>query len=70
MTNYEKYFGTIGIAAESIAGANDFEKAWYHWANNAGALICSLTPSRGNGKTKSQTEAFQAFLEADVKEQS
>lgn len=52
MTNYEKFFGKIGIAAESIAGANDFGKAWNHWANNDSALICAITPARGNGKTK------------------
>ena len=70
MTNHEKYFATPECAAESIASANDFGKAWNHWANNDGALICAITPTRGNGKTKRQAEAFQAFLEADVKEES
>ena len=70
MTNYEKYFSTSSAASESIAGANDFGKAWNHWAENDGALICSITPSRGNGKTKHQAEAFKAFLEADVKEEA
>lgn len=70
MTNYDKYFGTSECAAESIAGANDFLKDWYYWADNNGALICSLTPSCGNGKTKRQAEAFQAFLGAEAKEES
>ena len=70
MTNYKKYFSTPESAAKSIAGANDFAKCWNHWADNDGALICSLTPARGNGKTKWQADAFQAFLEADVKEEA
>ena len=70
MTNYEKYFGTPETAADSIAGANNFAEAWDEWTENDGALICAITPSRGNNKTKRQAEAFRAFLEADAKGQS
>lgn len=65
MTNYERYFGTPEKAAESIANANGFNKAFNKWADGDGALLCAITPTRGPRKAKKQAEVFEIWLQEE-----
>lgn len=63
--NFDKFFGTPERAAASLADANGICKAFNYWADNDGALLCAITPKRGNGKKKKQAEVFLIWLQEE-----
>ena len=65
-TNYEKYFGTIEKTAHSLANTNGFINAFNKWADNDGALLCSLAPKRGARKAQKQSEVFEIWLQEEA----
>ena len=67
-TNYEKYFGSPERAACSIVNTNGFNAAFNKWANNDGALLCSMVPKRGSRKLRKQACIFKIWLQEECDE--
>lgn len=67
-TNFDKFFGTVEKAAQSIADANGFNDAFNYWAANDGALLCSTVPTRGSRKKQREAEIFEIWLQEECDE--
>lgn len=66
--NYDRFFGTPERAAQSIVNANGFNKSFNYWADNDGALLCSMVPKRGNRKLRKQACIFKIWLQEECNE--
>lgn len=57
MTNYEKYFGTPEIVAETLAKPKHMYDSFISWLNGDGALLAAIVPP-SNVRSAKRTEAI------------